>query len=98
MQQAKKGRLLQKSFYISRAVRCFFETESEIWAVLVFMNFLCILSITFLWCIYLDLENRQNDASILLFMIFQLFANSTLCRPKCVFVYRTKGDSSAELI
>ena len=55
MQQAKKGgRLFQKSFYISSGVRCFYKTASEIWASLVFMNFLYILSITILGSIYLD--------------------------------------------
>ena len=57
----KEGEAVPKVIlHKSRGEMFFYETESEIWASLVFMNFLYMLSITILGSIYLDLENRQK--------------------------------------
>ena len=60
MQQGKRGEAVPKVILYKARGETFFKTESEILAVLVFMNFLYILSLTFLGSIHLDLENRQK--------------------------------------
>ena len=56
----KRGEAVPKVILYKARGETFFKTESEILAVLVFMNFLYILSLTFLGSIHLDLENRQK--------------------------------------
>ena len=62
MQPAKRGEAAPKVILYKSCGEMFFffEKESEIWAVLVSMNFLYILSLTFLGSIHLELENRQK--------------------------------------